>query len=226
MKAIALALAILCLAIPAFGRDDHRSRVDVDIDIDVSGGSDFAPRVVAPFLRALSEVNVNIVGVVGKDFIEPPTVDQAFSALREGMSLGGVGWEVVIRRFGLGGTYLVHFEPDASDSWWLDWEVQPIFASYHVLGGGAKIDPFVDAGLGCAGRVFLGPYAPGGDRLGISLYPFASAGLALNLDTFRVGAKLSFMPWQGRIPATSIAGYEVGECQLQILAGVNLGSHR
>jgi hypothetical protein len=225
MKAIALALAILCLAIPAFGHD-HRRNVDVDIDIKIDGDAEAPARVVAPLFKALSDVHVNLVGVIGKDFIEPPTVDQAFSALRDGMSLGGIGWEVVIRRFGLGGTYLVHFEPDANDSWWLDWEVQPIFASCHLLGGGAQIDPFVDAGLGCAGRVYLGPAMISGERLGISLYPFASAGLALNLDTFRVGTKLSFMPWQGRIPATPIAGYEVGECQLQVFAGVNLGGHR
>jgi|GEM_PF-1543266 len=226
MKAIALVLAILCLAIPASAHDHHRGDVDIDIDIEVDGEAEVATPSVVPALKALSDVNVNIVGLLGKDFIEPPTVDQAFSALRDGMALGGVGWEVVIRRFGLGGTYLVHFEPDSNDSWWLDWETQPIFASYHILGGVAKIDPFVDAGLGCAGRVYLGPTVISSDRLGISLYPFASAGLALNLDTLRIGTKLSFMPWQGRIPATTIAGYEVGACQLQIFAGVNLGRHQ
>jgi hypothetical protein len=221
MKAIAIVLAILCLAVPAFADDHHRGKIDVEVDVDV----DIDAEQAAPARRALPDVNVNLVGVVGKDFIEPPSVDQAFSALRDGMSLGGIGWEVVIHRFGLGGTYLVHFEPDANDSWWLDWEVQPIFASYHFFGGGSRIDPFVDAGLGCAGRVYLGPVIISGDRLGISLYPFASAGLALNLDSFRIGAKLSFMPWQGRIPAAPIPGYEVGECQLQVLAGVSLGRH-
>jgi hypothetical protein len=221
MKAIAIALAILCLAIPAFGHD-RRGQVDVNVDINVDGGS----RPFEQAVKALSEVHVNLVGVIGKDFIEPPTVDQAFSALRDDMSLGGIGWEVVIRRFGLGGDYLVHFEPDSNDSWWLDWEVQPIFASYHLFGGGAKIDPFVDAGLGCAGRVYLGPANIGGDRLGLSLYPFAGAGLALNLDSLRIGTKINYMPWQGPIPATPIAGYEVGECQLQVFAGVNLGRHR
>jgi hypothetical protein len=225
MKAIALALAILCLAIPAFGHG-HDGRVEVDVDVEVNVPDPVPAPIFAPVIRAMSDVHVNLVGAVGKDFIEPPTVDQAFTALRQGMSIGGFGWEVVIHRFGLGGTYLVHFEPDSNDSWWLDWEVQPIFASYHLLGGGAKIDPFVDAGLGCAGRVYLGPVVISGARLGISLYPFASAGVALNLDSFRVGTKLSFMPWQGRIPATTIPGYEVGECQLQVFAGVNLGGHR
>jgi hypothetical protein len=225
MKAIALALSILCLAIPAFGHD-RRGHVDLNVDINVDEGSrSFAP-VFEQAAKALSEVHVNLVGIIGKDFIEPPTVDQAFSALSDDMALGGIGWEVVIRRFGLGGDYLVHFEPDSNDSWWLDWEVQPLFASYHLFGGGAKIDPFVDAGLGCAGRVYLGPAAIGSDRLGISLYPFAGAGLALNLDAFRIGTKLSYMPWQGRIPATPIPGYEVGECQFQVFAGVNLGDHR
>jgi hypothetical protein len=223
MKAIALALSILCLAAPAFGHD-RRGHVDVDVDISIGDGP-FVPAFVRA-ARALSEVHVNLVGAIGKDFIEPPTVDQAFSALRDDMSLGGIGWEVVIKRFGLGGAYLVHFEPDSTDAWWLDWEVQPLFASYHVFGGGSTIDPFVDAGLGCAGRVYLGPGAVAGDRLGISLYPFASAGLALNLDAFRIGTKLSYTPWQGRIPAAPIPGYEVGSCQLQVFAGVNLGDHR
>jgi hypothetical protein len=213
MKAIVFVAAVLCCIVPASA--DHR--VDVDIDIDINNET--------PFFKPLNDVNVNIVGIIGKDFVDAPTVEQVFSSLRDSVVLGGVGWEVVIRRFGLGGAYLVLFEPDENDSWWLNWETQPLFASCHLLGGGATIDPFIDAGFGCAGRVYLGPRYISGDRLGISIYPFAGAGLAFNFDSFRIGAKISAMPWQGRLPATAIPGYEVGAFQVQLFAGVSLGAH-
>lgn len=214
MKTKLLTLAVLFCAIPVFADRN----IDIDINIDI----DHTPQSFAH----LNDVNVNIIGVVGKDFIDAPTVDQVFSSLRDSPALGGIGWEVIIKSFGLGGAYLVLFEPDQNDSWWLNWETQPLFASCHLLGGGAVIDPFFDAGFGCAGRVYLGPQYISGDRLGISLYPFVSAGLAFNFDSFRIGAKLSAMPWQGRLPATSIPGYEVGAFQVQLFAGLSLGSHR
>jgi len=222
MKAIAVALAIFFLAVPAFA--ERRVEVDINIDIDTDADTETAkPRSVS---RSFPDVNVNLVGIVGKDFIDPPSVDQVFSSLRDGPGLLGIGWEVVIKRFGMGGSYLVLFQPDANDSWWLNWETQPFYASCHFLGGSARIDPFVDAGLGCAGRVYLGSRHIPGELLGISIYPFASAGLALNIDAFRIGAKISAVPWQGRLPATPIAGYEVGAFQAQFFAGVSLGKHR
>ncbi len=220
MKALAVSLAIFLLASSAFA--DRRITVDIDIDID----ADDKARPAKTAAKPLPDVNVNLVAIAGKDFIDPPTVDQVFSALRDSPGFLGIGWEVVIKRFGMGGNYLVLFEPDSNDSWWFSWETQPFYASCHLLGGSARIDPFVDAGLGCAGRVYLGPTYASGELLGISIYPFASAGLALNIDSFRIGAKISAIPWQGRLPATPIAGCEVGAFQAQLFAGVSLGNHR
>ncbi len=219
MKALAVSLAILFFASSAFA--DRRIEVDIDIDIDADEA-----RPAKAAAKPLPDVNVNLVAVAGKDFIDPPSVDQVFSSLRDGPGLLGIGWEVVIKRFGMGGSYLVLFEPDSNDSWWFSWETQPFFASCHFLGGSARIDPFVDAGLGCAGKVYLGPAYIPGEKLGISIYPFASAGIALNLNAVRIGAKISAMPWQGRLPAAPIPGYEVGAFQAQVFAGVSLGNRR
>jgi hypothetical protein len=173
-----------------------------------------------------SRTRVDLDAVISKDFIDSPTFDQAARALGDQAPLVGLGWEVVMDHVGLGGVYTVDFSEEAGSAWWLDWDAQAIYLSYHILGAGSFVDPFVDAGLGCAGRVFLGPGESASERLSLTVYPFASAGAALELEGFRIGAKLSYALSQSAIPATSIPGYPLGRFQVSAFAGVSIGPGR
>jgi hypothetical protein len=198
MKASAIAIALSLAALTAFAQAWE------------------APARAAP-------ARVDLTAVIGKDFIGTPTFDQAARALEAEAPLVGFGWEVLMGRVGLGGSYAVDFNEEPSSQWWLDWEAQAIYASYHILGAKSFVDPFVDAGLGCAGRVFLGPEGDPGTRLALAIYPFASAGAALELDGLRVGAKLSYALNRSGVPVTSIPVYPLGRFQVSAFAGLSIG---
>jgi hypothetical protein len=173
---------------------------------------------------ALAETRVDLSAVMGKDFISSPSFDQAVRALGNDKPFCGFGWQVVMDHVGIGGQYLVNFREEGPESWWLDWNGQAAYASYHLLGARSAVDPFVDAGIGCAGRVFLGPGEAEAPRLALSVYPFASAGASIGLESLRLGAKLSYSLGRMGIPATLIPDYPIGRFQLSILAGVSLGA--
>ena len=173
---------------------------------------------------AFAETRVDIIAVISKDFMSSPSFDQAIEAIGNDGSFGGFGWEVVMDHIGIGGQYLVDFHEDAPNSWWLDWNGQAAYASYHILGSSSFIDPFVDLGIGSAGRVFLGPETTVASRLAISVFPFASAGASLDLQGFRLGAKLSYSLGRTAIPATSIPDYPLGRFQVSAFAGWSIGA--
>jgi hypothetical protein len=178
--------------------------------------------LIAP---AFSEARVDLGAVLGKDFISSPSLDQAVDAISSDDPFAGLGWEAIIGHTGFGASYLVNFYKCGDDAWWLDWDAQAAYLSYHLLGANAFLDPFVDAGLGCAGRVFLGPgsRAEGAPRLAISLYPFVSAGASVRLGGSRLGAKLSYDLDRSAIPATSIADYPLGRFQVSAFASLSCG---
>ena len=172
---------------------------------------------------AFAQTRVDLTAVLSKDFIGSPSFDQAVQALSADSPFIGLGWDVVLDHVGLGGSYAVDFHQDAPSIWWVDWEGQGLYCSYHFLRPSAVIDPFVDAGIGCAGRVFLGSSGQSGDRLALSVYPFVSAGAALELNGLRVGAKLSYALSQSAIPATDIPAYPLGRFQVSAFGGVSIG---
>lgn len=174
-------------------------------------------------LTAFADARVDLTAVISKDFAVSPSLDQAVGALQAQTPLGGFGWEVIFGHIGIGGSYAVDFHKDAPSAWWLDWESQALYASFHILGCKSFIDPFVDAGIGCAGRVFLGPSADAGSALALTIYPFVSAGAALELNGLRVGAKLSYALGQSAIPVTEIPEYPLGNFQLSAFAGFSIG---
>jgi hypothetical protein len=180
----------------------------------------------------------SLTGNIAAGLSDRPSFEEALLSLTENPNpLWGMGWELTLRRFGFGGTYMVNFSQDDANQWALDWYGEALYASYHLFGGGAFIDPFVQAGIGCAGRVSIGPYPyypypyypdtmdpdfmPEG--LMISLFPFAGAGVALHLDGLTVGAKLKYMPFNSPIPAAWIPGYPAGQFQAEVFAGVTFG---
>jgi hypothetical protein len=172
---------------------------------------------------AFSQTRVDLSAILSKDFIDSPSFDQAARALQSQSPFVGFGWEVVMGHVGVGGTYAVDFDEGLPAEWWLDWDAQAVYASYHILGTRSFVDPFVDAGIGCAGRVFLGPEGGSADKLALTLYPFASAGAAIELNGLRLGAKLSYALSQSAIPATTIPGYPLGRFQAAAFAGLSIG---
>jgi hypothetical protein len=180
-------------------------------------------------VSAFAESQVRLTGNLAIDFIDRPSVQdvvQTFQS-KDQVFFWGVGWEVIFDKTGLGGMYDVNFYEDHETKWWLDWLAEPIYVSYHFFRGGAVIDPFVEFGLGCAGRVFLdNPLSADKDPLYLSLFPTVGAGLSLDLDGFLFGAKLNYVPTLLSIPVTDIDHYPLERFQVAVYAGVALGSHR
>jgi len=174
-----------------------------------------------------TQTRVDLGAVISKDFVSAPTVDQAASTVGSGTPFGGFGWEVIMGRIGLGGSYAVAFSQNSQSGWWLDWNAPAIYTSFHVLGPRSFIDPFVNVGIGCAGRIYLGPMASfdgrPGEGLALTIFPFVSAGAALVFDGFHIGAKLGYTLGQGAVPVTVIPAYPLGRFQATAFAGFSIG---
>jgi hypothetical protein len=169
---------------------------------------------------------VYLTGNVAADFLKSPTAQEivkTFSSPDQPFFWGG-GWEVVLKKIGIGGTYLTNFVRDPSSQWWLDWYGQALFLSFHAFGAAAFIDPFVQAGIGSAGRVLLDNWTgPAEGNLYISIFPMLTGGLNVNLANFQVGAKLTWTPFMTPPPVTDFITYPLGSFQVTLSTGVWLG---
>ncbi len=133
----------------------------------------------------------------------------------------GVGWELVLGRVGLGGEYDVSFTRPVQGAWWLDWYTQPLFVSWHPFRTGSVVDPFVQAGVGCAGRVFIDEWTgSAASNLQLSIFPFVAGGLALDLSGFLLSGKVAYVPFMTAPPATVFSAYPLGNVQVTIAAGI------
>lgn len=178
------------------------------------------PAIADP--EAGKNVRVDLTFIVNKDFSGRPSIDQAIETFGSDMPFAGLGWQVVVGHVGLGGSYLVDFIEESGSAWWLDWNAQAIYASFHLFEPRAFLDPYVSAGAGCSGQIYLGPSGDAGGDLAISLYPFLAAGCALNLEHLRVGAEMSFAPWSSAIPVTSIPEFALGAIQVSAFVGFGI----
>ncbi len=169
-------------------------------------------------------------GTSAIDFATLPYMEHEYRGYDDlDQPLWGIGWEVVLQRIGLGGTYMVSFSHDDRGKDLLNWYCQGFFISYHFLGGGAFLDPFIQVGAGCAGQARLhGSRDEDDDRhlsgspVSLALFPHLSAGVALDLDGFTFGGKVNYVPFQADLP-TNIHPQPVGSFQVQIFAGVTFG---
>jgi hypothetical protein len=176
---------------------------------------------IAPLGFAGPTFSVTVDASAG--FAEAPTFEQAYAELTQTPNpLCGFGWELTVRNLGLGGSYMVNFSQAQVDPWVMDWYGEGLYIGYHFFGGGAFIDPFVQAGIGCAGQVtLLSREEP--ELLRLSLFPFVGAGAALNLGGFKAGAKFTYKPFVSPVPATWIPGYPVDPFSVTVFAGLSLG---
>lgn len=154
-------------------------------------------------------------------------------------SLGGWHWEVILNRVGFGMHYAMRLVDTgyAPSPYSVDWKGD-LFLSFHPLGGGSLVDPFVEIGWGNAGSADVRSAsdtrypnwkkrARDGSMTELVLYRYAAAGLALDLRGLLVGARLAYMPTQFRnpIPDRSVAMYTLPELELGLFGGIALGSH-
>jgi hypothetical protein len=139
--------------------------------------------------------------------------------------LWGFGWEIVPRKVGFGGDYMVSFSQDPVTGWWLDWFAPALFLGWHPLGSHRFVDPYAQFGVGSAGRVRLSgaPQTTADAGLSLSVFPFVGAGVNLNLDGLMIGARAIYTPFTMGIPATTIPAYPLGGLQVMVTAGVELG---
>jgi hypothetical protein len=170
---------------------------------------------------------LRVTADLSADFMSDATTQTVISTFSVGSQplLWGVGWEIVPDKAGFGGNLAVSFFQDAATSWWLDWVAPGVFLSYHPFGAERFLDPFIQVGAGCAGRVGLGTEAqldevPVTPDISLSLYPFAAAGLAVNLDGLLLQAKVTYTPYNGSIPVTDIATYPLGKFQVALSGGL------
>lgn len=140
----------------------------------------------------------------------------------------GLYWEVILGKLGFGMTYLVNFTsvntaiPDLEYEWYLDW-IGSMDFRYHILGNFA-IDPFLEFGLGSAGRVDISDYEGNEEfrePLQLSLFTQAGGGAALRLDNMHIGGKLLYRIGNSPIPATQFETYPLKNFQLAFFGGLS-----
>lgn len=170
---------------------------------------------------------VHLTTDLSADFLQGTSAQQIIStfAVADQPLLWGFGWEVIPGRAGIGGDYQVSFSQDAAAGWWLDWYAPALYLSYHPVGGRRFLDPFLEVGMGCAGKVFISapPETVLSRSLYLALFPFLAGGLSLNLDGLIVGAKVAYTPYKAQIPVTAIPVDPLGTFQVTLTAGVSLG---
>lgn len=158
-------------------------------------------------------------------------------------TISGWYWEVIFNHLGLGMHYAVQFneafvsETGASE-WYMDWKGD-FFLSYHILGGGAVLDPFVEFGWANVGtaQVSSPEYVEypdwedeleSGNAVALGFYNYFGAGLALDLNGLLLGAKLSYIPAElvAPIPDPTVERYDLAPFEVSFFGGIALGGHR
>jgi hypothetical protein len=142
----------------------------------------------------------------------------------------GVYWEVILNHVGFGMTCFGKFnriEDGSSEIMWeFDW-IGSIDLRYHFTEK-SFLDPFVEFGIGCAGRVELPCYNKDHDHyyedselLMISVFFQAGGGIAVRLDCFHAGLKLLYRIMNEPLPVTTFEVYPLYKMESVLFVGVS-----
>ncbi len=168
--------------------------------------------------------SVHLTGIMQADFMKGTSAREIIDTFTDPGQppFYGLGWEVIIGKVGFGGDYSASFTKTQQQTWWVDWLTQPLFVSYHFFKSGYTLDPFVQAGLGCAGRVYLQewPESAVGSNLFISIFPYVAGGIGVDLDGFLASLKVSYAPYMTAPPASPISSYPLGNVMVTLSVGV------
>lgn len=140
-------------------------------------------------------------------------------------------WEVIIGHIGFGGHYGVDFDNyrsfENTKIWTMDWKGD-MFISYHILGSKTFFDPFLEVGVGNAGRTYLNKKASANHNqyssyvTNMSLFPYFAAGFSFNLNGFLIGSKLNYIDDGMEIPGTNFEPYDLNYISVTLFAGASL----
>jgi hypothetical protein len=159
-----------------------------------------------------------VIGVTGNQYVfegeygSLPSLTSSFNDLQEGRgTYWGLFAEIILGKLGIGAAFNYQDVPDFSyeDDFYSEmWSYDANFyLSYHMLGGRAFLDPFIQAGLGMNAYDFaddtmknefnsMGP----DDPLFASAYWDFGAGLGVNIGTVGVFVKGAYMiPMEGAL---------------------------
>lgn len=168
----------------------------------------------------------------GVELINRPRYDTILKEFDDRANLiPGFYWEVIPNNVGFGMTYLVKFSrqesvlPEINYEWYLDWIGSWDFR-YHFLRH-FPLDPFAEAGFGCAGRVDItnyGVYDLGEERdpLNLSLFGQVGGGLAFRLQHLHMGAKALYRFYNQPPPATQFDVYPLKNFHFAFFGGFSL----
>jgi hypothetical protein len=168
---------------------------------------------------------------VSAEFVERPDLESVMQEFDQRTNLiPGLYWEYVGNHLGIGMTALLDVtRADAAapvyEELWLDW-ISSLDLRYHFLGPQAFLDPFIEAGLGVAGRSNLTDYEALGvgttdySPTNLSLFSQVGAGLALKVSVFHVGAKAGWRFWNGAVPGTSYDPYPLKNITVGLFGGL------
>jgi len=176
--------------------------------------------------------NVRFGLIGGVDFSENPDYDTVVEEFHSGDNvLSGFYWEVIPDHIGYGMTCNFLFDrqgspiPEVDYQWTMDWIATWDFR-YHPLRW-SFIDPFVEIGLGCAGKVDITDYEEygldrdlAGDPLFLSLFAQVGWGLGFRLGALNLGTRVAYRFWNGPIPGTQFEPYPLDEFNVGVFAGL------
>jgi hypothetical protein len=158
-------------------------------------------------------------------------------------TMTGWSWEVIFDHLGLGMHYGIRFnepviESDAASDWYLDWKGD-FFLSYHVMGGGSVVDPFVEFGWGNVGTALVSSSerydypdwedeVEDGNAVALGFYNYFAGGVAVDLNGLLLGVKVSYIPSEiaGPVTEPTIERYALSQFEVSLFGGVALGGHR
>jgi hypothetical protein len=176
--------------------------------------------------------SVRLGASVGAELLNRPSFESVRQEFDEGRNLlSGLYWEVLMGHVGLGMSYLMDFQnlpspyPQLDYLWFLDW-VGSLDLRYHFTRH-FILDPFLEAGLGSAGRVDISSYEDHGlqgveNPLQLSLFAQVGGGLAFRLSGLHLGARLLWRPFNEVPPATQFQPYPLKSFRFDLFGGVSL----
>jgi len=193
--------------------------------------------LVGLLIAALASVaafgeNFRLGASVGAEMLNPPTYESILQGFdRPAELLSGFYWEVLLDHVGFGMTCLADFQemdspyPQLDSLWYLDW-VGSLDLRYHFFED-FWLDPFLEAGLGSAGRVDISAYEENGlpavdSPLQLSLFGQVGGGLALRLSGVHFGARLLWRVGNETPPATQFQPYPLKSFRVDLFGGVSL----
>lgn len=171
---------------------------------------------------------------------ENPTIPTIASSFTDSESLMfGTDIEVIINHLGLGFTGGFNFPPPAlsEDSGAVAWSGS-LYAKHHFFHTGSFLDPFFGFGFGSAGRVdwqeetlygkdnwgdYTYPYQYS-ETVSLALYPYASAGLGIDLGSLVLTGALQYHPVS--IPVPELEPYNLTTFSASLAVSVGFGGRR